>query len=221
MRLLRARRLARSAVRRRGPAARSHRRHLPAGLQGAPGSDATTLREAIACDDGPTALRFPKGAGGDDIPAVDTFAGIDVLHRGERPDLLLVSVGAMAATCLEVAGRLAAQGLGVTVVDPRWVKPVTPELVGLALEHRLVATVEDNGRVGGVGAHIAQALSDAGAALPVRVFGIPQHFLDHGSRSDVLEASGLTPRRLTHALLESLPSGWQARRGATDSLAVG
>lgn len=152
---------------------------------------------------------------------MDVYAELDVLHRGERPDILLVSVGAMAATCLDVAERLAERGVGVTVVDPRWVKPVPPELTGLALDHLLVATVEDGGRVGGVGASVAQALSDAKSGLPVHVFGLPQRFLDHGSRANVLEAGGLTPRHLTHALLEALPSGWQARQGATASLAVG
>lgn len=188
--------------------------NLVPGLRLAAPRDAATLRrvlrEAVSCQDGPTALRFPKGASGDDIPAVDTFGGIDILRQGERPDVLMVSVGAMAATCLDVADRLAAHGVGVTVVDPRWVAPVAPELVGLALDHRLVATVEDNGRVGGVGARVAQALSDAGATPPVRVFGIPQHFLDQGSRSDVLAASGLTARHLAHALLESLPAGQEA-----------
>ncbi|MFF5251269.1 1-deoxy-D-xylulose-5-phosphate synthase [Streptomyces leeuwenhoekii] len=201
--------------------------NLVPGLRLAVPRDAATLRralrEALSCHDGPTALRFPKGTSGEDIPAVTTFAGIDVLRRGERPDLLLVSVGAMAATCLDVAGRLATHGVGVTVVDPRWVKPVAPELVALALEHRLVATVEDNGRAGGVGTQIAQALSDAGAAPPVRTFGIPQHFLNHGSRAQVLEAGGLTARHLTRALLESLPAGRDAAReeAAAPSLALG
>ncbi|WP_406161587.1 1-deoxy-D-xylulose-5-phosphate synthase [Streptomyces canus] len=200
--------------------------NLVPGLRLAAPRDAATLRralrEAVAWDDGPTALRFPKGASGDDIPAVDVFAGIDILRRGERPDVLLVSVGVMAATCLEVADLLAAQGVGVTVVDPRWIKPVASELMGLALDHQLVATVEDNGRVGGVGARVAQALSDAEATLPVRTFGVPQHFLNHGSRSDLLEASGLTARHLAQTLLESLPAGrFEARQEATPSLALG
>ncbi|MFE7898188.1 1-deoxy-D-xylulose-5-phosphate synthase [Streptomyces sp. NPDC057424] len=200
--------------------------NLVPGLRLAAPRDAVTLRrafgEAVSCEEGPTALRFPKGAGGDDIPAVDTFGGVDILRRGERPDILLVSVGAMAATCLEAAERLAAHGVGVTVADPRWVKPVAPELLDLAVEYRLVATVEDNGRAGGVGTCVAQALSDTGAALPVRTFGIPQRFLNHGSRSDVLEASGLTARHLVHALLESLPPGRdEARSRATAPLALG
>jgi 1-deoxy-D-xylulose-5-phosphate synthase len=200
--------------------------NLVPGLRLAAPRDGATLRralrEAVACDDGPTALRFPKGSSGADIPAVEVYGELDVLHRGERPDILLVAVGAMAATCLDVAERLAERGVGVTVVDPRWIKPVPPSLAGLALDHLLVATVEDSGRVGGVGACIAQALNDAKPGLPVHVFGIPQRFLDHGPRADVLEAGGLTPHHLTRALLEALPSEWQARpTAAAASLALG
>ena len=199
--------------------------NLVPGLRLAAPRDAATLRralrEAVACDDGPTALRFPKGSSGADIPAVDERGGLDVLHRGERSDVLLVSVGAMAATCLDVAERLAGRGVGVTVVDPRWIKPVPPGLTALALDHALVATVEDSGRVGGVGTRVAQTLRDAGSDLPVHVFGIPQRFLDHGARADILEAAGLTPRHLAHALLEALPSGRRTRQGAAASLSVG
>ncbi|WP_055532555.1 1-deoxy-D-xylulose-5-phosphate synthase [Streptomyces graminilatus] len=200
--------------------------NLVPGLRLAAPRDGATLcralREAVAHDDGPTALRFPKGSSGTDVPAVDVCGDLDVLYRGERPDILLVSVGAMAATCLDVAERLAEQGVGVTVVDPRWVKPVPPELTGLALDHLLVATVEDSGRAGGVGASVAQALSDAGSGVPAHVFGIPQRFLDHGSRPDVLEACGLTPHHLAQALLEALPPGRPVGEEATvASLAVG
>ncbi|MFI1869968.1 1-deoxy-D-xylulose-5-phosphate synthase [Streptomyces jumonjinensis] len=181
---------------------------LVPGLRLAAPRDAATLRkalrEAVAVHDGPTAVRFPKGSTGGDIPAVGTIAGIDVLRRGGGEDVLIVSLGAMAGTCLEVADRLTRHGFGVTVVDPRWVKPVAPALVELGLNHRLVATVEDNGRAGGTGSAIAQALSDAGAATPVRTFGIPQHFLDHGTRADLLAGAGLSAQHLARALAEIL-----------------
>ncbi|MFF7971538.1 1-deoxy-D-xylulose-5-phosphate synthase [Streptomyces sp. NPDC007905] len=178
------------------------------GLRLAAPRDAPTLRralrEAVAVHDGPTALRFPKGTTGQDVPAIDTVVGVDVLRRGEHADLLLVSVGAMAGICLEAASLLALDGIGVTVVDPRWIKPVPPALVELSLGHRLVATVEDNGRAGGAGAAVAQALSDAGAPAPVRTFGLPQRFLAHGSRSEVLEAAGLTAPRIADTLAAAL-----------------
>ncbi|GJF35095.1 1-deoxy-D-xylulose-5-phosphate synthase 1 [Kitasatospora sp. NE20-6] len=181
---------------------------LVPGLRLAAPRDATTLRralrEAVAVHDGPTAVRFPKGSTGPDVPALDTIGGVDVLRHGEWDDILLVSVGAMARTCLEAAESLAERGFGVTVVDPCWVKPVAPALIGLGLRHRLVATVEDNGRSGGAGAAIAQALSDAGARTPARTFGIPQRFLEHGSRASLLAASGLTADRIARALADAL-----------------
>ena len=143
-------------------------------------------------------VRYSKGTVGPAIPAPGRIGGMDVLRENPDPvgavraDVLLVSVGAMAATCLEAADLLAAQGISSTVVDPRWVKPVDPALPALAAEHRVVVTVEDNGRVGGVGATIAQALRDAGVDVPLRDFGIPQEFLDHASRAQILEQIGLT-----------------------------
>ncbi|MEU8622507.1 1-deoxy-D-xylulose-5-phosphate synthase [Streptomyces sp. NPDC048623] len=190
------------------------------GLRVAAPRDAATLRralrEAVAVQDGPTALRFPKGGTGPDIPAIGTLAGMDILRRagsgragsgragsGER-DVLLVSVGAMAGVCLEAADRLAEHGFGVTVVDPRWITPVPEALVELGLAHGLVATVEDGGRAGGAGSAIAQALADAGARTPVRTFGVPQRFLDHGRRDDILAACGLTGRGIARAVVETL-----------------
>ena len=182
--------------------------NLVPGLRLAAPRDATTLRralrEAVAWPEGPTALRFPKGSTGPDIPAVDTLGGIDVLRRSDHSDVLLVSVGAMAGTCLEAAARLAVHGFGTTVVDPCWVKPVAPELVALASEFRLVATVEDSGRTGGVGAAVAQALSDAAVTCPVRSFGVPQQFLDHGPRAELMAAGGLTGRHIARAVAEFL-----------------
>ncbi|MFI5933927.1 1-deoxy-D-xylulose-5-phosphate synthase [Actinoplanes sp. NPDC051494] len=148
--------------------------------------------EALAVGDGPTAVRFPKGPVPGDLPAVGTVGDLDVLHRGEREDVLVVSVGVMARTCLDLASLLAAEGIGSTVVDPRWIKPVSPALAPLAARHRLVVTVEDNGLTGGAGSAIARALRAAGVDTPVRDFGIAQEFLDHGKRADILRTLGLT-----------------------------
>jgi 1-deoxy-D-xylulose-5-phosphate synthase len=162
------------------------------------------LREAVAVDDGPTLVRFPKGAVGPEIAAVGADGGCDVLRRTGSPDVLVVSVGAMAPLCLEVADRLADQGIGVCVVDPRWVKPVDPAVVGLARTHRLVVTVEDNLRVGGVGSAVAQALQDADVDVPVRVFGVPPQFLAHAKRAEVLAAVGLTAQDVSRAVVEAV-----------------
>ncbi|PBC77352.1 1-deoxy-D-xylulose-5-phosphate synthase [Streptomyces sp. TLI_235] len=171
------------------------------------------LREAVEVPDAPTVVRYSKGTVGPAVPAIGKVGGMDVLREsGEqggdrRADVLIVSVGAMAPICLEVAELLDAQGITSTVVDPRWVKPVDKALPGLAAEHRVVVTVEDNGRVGGVGSAIAQALRDADVDLPLRDFGIPQEFLDHAKREEILAEIGLTApdiARQTTALVARL-----------------
>ncbi|MEV7909399.1 1-deoxy-D-xylulose-5-phosphate synthase [Streptomyces griseus] len=152
------------------------------------------LREAVAVDDAPTVVRFSKGAVGPAVKAVGKAGGMDILRRPKaaRPDVLIVSVGALAPMCLEIADLLDAQGISTTVVDPRWVKPVDEALAPLAERHRVVVTVEDNSRAGGVGSAVAQALRDAGVDVPLRDFGIPPVFLDHASRGEVMAEIGLT-----------------------------
>ncbi len=119
--------------------------------------------------------------------------------------MLVVPVGAMAGVGVEVARRLADQEIGATVIDPRWVKPVPAEVVELAERHRLVVTIEDNGVVGGVGAAVAGELRAAGLDVPVRTIGIPQRFLDHGTRAQLLEKTGLTAQQIGHQVI-----GWMA-----------
>ena len=162
------------------------------------------LREALAIDDGPTVVRFPKGAVGDDIAAIERRGTVDVLRRADGDDVLLVAVGAMARVALEVAGRVGDQGIGVTVVDPRWVTPVPPELVELARGYRLVVTVEDNGRTGGVGSVVSQALRDADIDVPTRDIGIPRRFLDHGTRAQVHAEIGLTAQEVARRIVEAI-----------------
>jgi 1-deoxy-D-xylulose-5-phosphate synthase len=166
------------------------------------------LREAVAETERPNVVRFPKGSVCTEIPAIDTVGPVDVLFRepavARHREVLLVSIGAMGTTCLEVARRVASQGIGITVVDPRWVKPVPAEIVELARDHDLVVTVEDNGRVGGVGAAIAQALRDADVDVPLRDFGIAQRFLDQGKRDEVLADVGLAPQDLARKVVEAV-----------------
>ncbi|WP_329126006.1 1-deoxy-D-xylulose-5-phosphate synthase [Streptomyces sp. NBC_01465] len=151
------------------------------------------LREAVDVDDAPTVLRFPKESVGAPIPAIDRIGGVDVLHRADDPQVLLVAVGVLAPVCLQAAELLEGRGIGCTVVDPRWVKPVDPALAPLAAAHALVAVVEDNSRTSGVGSAVGQSLRDAQVDVPLRTFGIPEQFLAHAKRGEVLADIGLTP----------------------------
>jgi 1-deoxy-D-xylulose-5-phosphate synthase len=180
------------------------------GLRFAAPRDAVTmreeLREAIAVNDAPTVLRYPTGAVGPDLPALERVGGVDVMAR-DGDDVLLIAVGSMVETGLEVARRCAQQGIGVTVVDPRWVKPVPPVLVSMAAAVRAVVVVEDGVR-GGVSGAVAQALRDARVATPLRDFGIPAQFLDHATRAQVLTRIGLTAQDIARDIVETV-SGLQ------------
>jgi 1-deoxy-D-xylulose-5-phosphate synthase len=155
------------------------------------------LREAVAVTDAPTVVRFSKGSVGTEHEAESRLAdGVDVLHSDERRDVLLVCVGPMASVGLDVAERLAAQGIGATVVDPRWVVPVPRSVIELAAEHRLVVTIEDGVRVGGIGTRVRQDLREAGVDTALTELGLPDEFLQHGSRAEILEEAGLTPQHI-------------------------
>jgi 1-deoxy-D-xylulose-5-phosphate synthase len=162
------------------------------------------LREAVDVNDAPTVVRLPKGSPPEDIPAIDRSGGCDVLVRRGGKDVLVVGVGSMAVVGVEVAERLAAQGIGVAVVDPRWVKPLDPTLVGLARDHRLVVSIEDNGRIGGAGAALLQLLSAEGVATPLSLHGIPQEFLDHAERQAILRRIGLDAQTIARGIVERL-----------------
>ncbi len=155
------------------------------------------LREAVAVDDAPTVIRYPKGEVSDELPAIERLAdGVDVLERGESQDVLLVGIGPMAHLAIDVAARLRAQGIGATVVDPRWVVPVQPSIVELAAAHRLVITIEDGIRVGGIGTRVRQVLREAGVDTAVDELGLPDEFIDHATREQILEDAGLTASKI-------------------------
>ncbi|TFB69902.1 1-deoxy-D-xylulose-5-phosphate synthase [Cryobacterium sp. Hz9] len=155
------------------------------------------LAEAVQVDDGPTVLRYPKGTVGLEFDAIRRLDdGVDVLQEATQQDVLIVTVGPMAAMGLDVADRLAAQGIGATVVDPRWVVPVPRSIISLAAAHRIVVTLEDGIRVGGIGTRIRQDLREAGVDTAVTELGLPDQFLDHGSRAQILERVGLTPQAI-------------------------
>jgi 1-deoxy-D-xylulose-5-phosphate synthase len=177
------------------------------GLRIAAPRDATRLSELLneAVDfDGPAALRFPKEKVGDEVEAVASLGSMDVLHQAASPDVLLIGAGTMAVVCTRAAERLADQGIGVTVVDPRWLKPVDPALAEAARGHRLVAVVEDNGRSGGFGDAVCRFLRDNDVETPAKTFGLPQEFLTHGDRDKILDELGLTPQHIARQITEAV-----------------
>lgn len=174
---------------------------LVPGIRIAAPRDAARLREefdeAIAIEDAPTVIRFPKGAVTADQPAVERLAdGTDVLWRHGAEDVLLVGIGPMTQLAVDVAERLRAQGIGATVVDPRWAVPVQPSIVTLAASHRLVITIEDGIRVGGVGTRVRQVLREAGVDTAVDELGLPDEFIDHATREQILEDAGLSAAKI-------------------------
>jgi len=163
------------------------------------------LREAVAVDDAPTVLRFSKGSVGGEMDAVRRTAdGVDVLREAAHRDVLIVTVGPMAKLGLQVAERLAAQGIGATVVDPRWVVPVPRSIIDLARDYRLVVSIEDGIRVGGIGTRIRQDLRAAGVDTAVDELGLPDEFLDHGDRAEILAEVGLSDQRIARDIVSQV-----------------
>jgi 1-deoxy-D-xylulose-5-phosphate synthase len=178
------------------------------GLRLAAPRDAVTLREelreAIAVNDAPTVIRFPKGSVGDVIPALRRVDGIDVLREGEGSDVVIVAVGPMATLGLDVADALTAQGITSTVLDPRWVLPAPLGLAGFAAAADLVVVIEDNSRAGGVGTAVKALLEDVDVSTPTLTFGTPREFPVHGSRASVLADSGLTSQDIARRITEAV-----------------
>lgn len=174
------------------------------GMRVAAPRDASSLREqlgeALEVDDGPTAIRFPKGSVGADIEAVERIESVDVLRRPQDPDVLLVAVGPLAAIALTAAATLGERGVAVTVVDPRWVLPVPEQVVKLASDVELVVTLEESGLHGGVGSAVAARMREARVDTPVRSVGVPQRFLTHASRSEIHADLGLTAADLVTSI---------------------
>ena len=171
------------------------------------------LGEALDVHDGPTAVRFPKGDVGEDIPAIERRGAVDVLAvpaDDMSDDVMVVAVGPFAAMAIAIAERLRNQGIGVTVVDPRWVLPVPTEITAMAARHKLVVTLEDNGVHGGIGSAVSGALRRAEIDVPCRDAALPQEFFAHASRGEVLSEIGLTERNTARQI-----TGWVAALGAS------
>ena len=180
---------------------------LVPGLQLCSPRDRKRLHEALAraidTDDAPTVIRFSNERLPDDMEAVQTREGLDLLVLNDASDVLLVATGAAVPVALDVATRLDKQGIGVTVVDPVWTFPVADALVRLAAEHRLVVSIEDNLVIGGLGSHLELALDAAGHEVAMRQFGLPDEFLLQASRREVLESLGLSAQDIARSVIET------------------
>jgi len=160
------------------------------------------LREAIAISDAPTVIRFPKGAVPADIPAFERRDGIDVLYRGESADVLLISVGAMATMSVEAASQAYREGVGVTVIDPRWVKPLPQSLIAMADRYKSVVVVEDGIAHGGIASALSEMFRKAGLDTPIHSIGVPLVFIEHSKRSEILGDLGITAQNISREIVE-------------------
>lgn len=160
------------------------------------------LHEAVDVNDAPTVIRFPKGVAATSIESLKRSSdGVDYLYRSASKDVLIVAIGSMATTAMQTAELLKAQGIGCTVIDPRWVVPVPKTVLKEAAEHRLVVTIEDGVKVGGIGTRIRQDMRTAQIDTALNEIGLPDEFLEHASRDEILERVGLTAKQITHDIV--------------------
>ena len=160
------------------------------------------LRESLDISDAPSVIRFPKGAVTADIPAFERRDGIDVLYRGESADVLLISVGAMAPLAVEAASQAYREGVGVTVIDPRWVKPLPESLITMADRYKSVVVVEDGIAHGGIASALSEMFRSAGLATPIHSIGVPLTFIEHSKRSEILGDLGITSQNIAREIVE-------------------
>jgi 1-deoxy-D-xylulose-5-phosphate synthase len=174
-----------------------------------------TLREAVSISDAPTLVRYPKGTVQSDIPAFERRNGIDVLYRGESADVLLVSIGAMAAIAVEAASMAFREGVGVTVIDPRWVKPLPTSLIAMAERFKKVVVLEDGIKHGGIASSISEMFREAGVETPIHSIGVPLEFIEHSKRSEILNDLGITAQNIARSIVE-----WNSSKGSATSSAI-
>ena len=170
------------------------------------------LRESVEISDGPSVVRFPKGAVVADIPAFERRDGIDVLYRGESADILFVSVGALAQIAVEAAAQAYREGVGVTVIDPRWVKPLPQSLITMAGRYKSVVVLEDGIEHAGIASTISELFREHEMDIPVHSIGVPLKFFEHAKRNDILSEIGISVQSITRSLV-----GWSSNNSGVSS----
>jgi 1-deoxy-D-xylulose-5-phosphate synthase len=161
------------------------------------------LRQSVAIHDAPSMIRFPKGAVPSDIPALERISGTDILHRGASKQVLLISVGSMASMAVEVANLAKEQSIEITVVDPLWVKPISPDVIAMCGHYGTVIVIEDGIKHAGIASTISEALREAGSNCTLHSIGIPLEFIEHSKRNEILEDLAITPAEIVQQI-----SGW-------------
>ena len=161
------------------------------------------LRQCIAIDNAPSMIRFPKGAIPADIPALDRTNGIDFLHRGANKQVLVISIGSMAAMALEVAQLAHEQAIEVTVIDPLWVKPMSDNVTALCAEFSTIVVMEDGIKHAGIASTISESLREAGSDRLVQSIGVPLEFIEHSKRNEILDDLKITPAAIVQQI-----AGW-------------
>ncbi len=161
------------------------------------------LRQSVAIHDAPSMIRFPKGAVPSDIPALERISGTDILHRGASKQVLLISIGSMASMAVEVANLAKEQSIEITVVDPLWVKPISPDVIAMCGHYGTVIVMEDGIKHAGIASTISEALREAGSNCTLHSIGIPLEFIEHSKRNEILEDLAITPAEIVQQI-----SGW-------------
>ena len=161
------------------------------------------LRQCIAIDNAPSMIRFPKGAIPADIPALERADGIDILHRGDTNQVLVISIGSMAAMALEMAQLAHKESIEVTVIDPLWVKPISSNLTALCAKYSTVVVMEDGIKHAGIASTISESLREAGSPCVVHSIGVPLEFIEHSKRNEILEDLKITPAAIVRQI-----AGW-------------
>ena len=161
------------------------------------------LRECVNISDAPSMIRFPKGAIPADIQAIERVSGADVLHRGNSKQVLLISIGSMASMALEVAQLAHQQGIEITVVDPLWVKPISPAIIAMCADYDTVVVMEDGIKHAGIASTISETLREAGSSCILHSIGVPLEFIEHSKRNEILEDLEITPAAIVQQI-----KGW-------------
>lgn len=161
------------------------------------------LRQCVAITNAPSMLRFPKGAVPADIPAIERIDGVDILHRGEGKKVLLISVGSMAGMALEVAQLAHQKSIEITVVDPMWVKPISPVVIAMCADYSTVVVMEDGIKHAGIASTISETLRETGSNCSLHSIGIPLEFIEHSKRNEILDDLEITPAAIVQQI-----AGW-------------